>query len=169
VNYSNLYNIDFRRLATLLTPTFLRKVKFIDWLETLLKPLEEVNFSFKQFRKDSIYKVTHNGQVVYLQKVLNDSFDNEFRRIKIKDSFENDPTWIYPQANENPTYIYDQNSPTFLYDNSIFNNIEVDFVLSIPSGLKPFNEYDQRILEIQIKSIVNYYKLASKRFKILWI
>lgn len=85
MNYSKIYDIDFRELANLLTPPMLRRRRHIDWIETLLKPLEQVNFSLKKYRKDAIYKVTHNGQVVYLEKVLNDSFDPELRRIKIDD------------------------------------------------------------------------------------
>lgn len=171
MNYSNIYNIDFRKLANMLTPPFLRKLTHIDWLETLFKPLEEVNFKFKIFRKESIYKVTHNGQVVYLQKVLNDAFDNEFRRIYIVDSFAIEPLWVYPEANQRDIYIGEvgDSETVYVYDESIFDDSDVDFIVVMPIELMPATDYDLNIVEIQIKSLVNYYKLASKRYKIIWI
>lgn len=171
MDYSKIYDIDFRALANLLTPPFLRKVTFIDWLEVLFKPLEEVNLSLKALRKEAIYKVTHNGQVVYLQKVLNDSFDKEFRRIKITDSFEVNPTWIYPEADELPVYVYAdaESSPRYVYDDSIFDTSTFDFNILIPSDLRPVSAEDIINLELQIKSLTNYYKLASKRYQIKWI
>lgn len=168
MNYSNIYNINFRKLGDLLTPPFLRKAALIDWIECLLKPLEEVNVNFKIFRKASIYKVTHNGQVVYLQKVLNDYFDKEERRIYIKDVFYRNPLYIYPETDEKPVYIYD-NEPVYVYDDNDFNLPDYEFVVYIPIALKPVNDIDIINIEIQIKSLVNYYKLASKRYLIKWI
>lgn len=171
MSYFNNYDIDFNVLANLLTPPFLRKPKLIDWLITLLKPLEEVNYKFKAFRRQAIYKVTHNGQVVYLQKVLRDAYDNEQRRILIQDAFSRDPLYIYPEANQLPAYIYSEaeNQPVYLYDNSIFDAGDYDFVVLFPLKLKPLTDFETNILEIQIKSLINYYKLASKRYIILWI
>ncbi|MCK4500600.1 hypothetical protein KAU11_08880 [Candidatus Babeliales bacterium] len=170
MNYSKIYNIDFRVLANLLTPPFLRKERLIDWLVVLLKPLEEVNFSFNQFRRDSIYKVTHNGQVVFLQKVLNDRFDNEFRRVKIADSFEYNPVWVRPEEDELPVYVYEEDKPVFIHSESdVFGDVDVDFIVSMPLDLKPVAPIDLTNLELQIKSLTNYYKLASKRYLIEWI
>ena len=171
MSYFNNYEINFNVLANLLTPPFLRKPKLIDWLITLLKPLEETNYKFKAFRRQAIYKVTHNGQVVYLQKVLRDAYDNEQRRILIQDAFSIDPIWVYPQNDQLPIYIYSEaeNKPVYLYDNSIFDAGDYDFVVLFPLELKPLTAFETNILEIQIKSLINYYKLASKRYIILWI
>ncbi len=170
MRYSNIYNIDFGNLANLLTPPFLRKVKLIDWLIVLLKPLEEVNVSFKSFRNDAIYQVTHNGQVFSLQKVLNDAYDNTERRIRIVDSFVVDPLYIYPEDDERPVYVYPEGQePPYVYDDVVFEEIDVDFIVLLPSDFRPSNDEDRRILEIQIRSLINYYKLASKRYVLKWI
>lgn len=167
--YNNIYKINFRNLANYLTPPFLRKQRFIDWMDVLLKPVEEVNYSFKLFRKQAIYKVTHNGQVVFLQKVLRDAFDRELRRILIVDSLSFDPVWVYPTADDLPVYIGDASSPRFLYNgSSVFADQDYDFIILMPAELKPSDPDDLNISELQIKSLTNYYKLASKRFLILW-
>ncbi len=166
-NYSNIYNIDFRKLVDLLTPPFLRKPTFIDWIETLIKPIEDVNISFNKFRKASIHKVTHNGQVCYLQKTLNDSFDKFSRRIYIRDVFYVENVYIYPQIDNKPVYIH-ETQPTYIYDDDAFNLPDYEFIVYMPIELKPAANKDLINLETQIKSLVNYYKLASKRYIILW-
>lgn len=170
MRFYKIYNIDFRALANLLTPVFLRTRKHIDWILVLLNPLRDVNFSFNKFRNDSIYRVTHNGQVYSLQAVLNDAYDKTERRIKIVDSLFIEPVYVYPEDDEKPVYIYPENQgQTYVYDNSVFEESELDFIVLIPSDIKPFSENDTRILEIQIRSLVNYYKLASKRYELRWI
>lgn len=171
MNFSNIYNLNFAKLANLLTPPFLRKPKLIDWLVVLLKPLGDVNRSFNKFRAKSIYQVTHNGQVYSLQAVLNDAYDNDLRRIRIVDSYVIDPVYVYPEADQRPVYINPDgvNPTTYLYDDSIFVDIDVDFLVLIPEEYKPADPQDLNILVIQIRSLINYYKLASKRYKIIWI
>lgn len=172
MSFSNIYIIDFKKLANLLTPPFLRKDKLIDWLQVLLKPLEEVNGYFNLNRKDSIYKVTHNGQVYSLQAVLNDKYDNTERRIRIVDYFIRELIYIYPEADNKPVYIYPEDAidvdPVYIFDESIFDEVELDFVVLIPIEYKPLDAQELNILEIQIRSLINYYKLASKRYSIKW-
>lgn len=172
MNFSNLYNIDFPKLANLLTPPFLRKEKLIDWLIALLKPLGEVNVRFNSFRKKSIYQVTHNGQVYSLQAVLNDAYDDELRRIRIVDSIDIDPLYIYPENDNRPVYIYPEGqdpNQVYIYDDSVFEDIDTDFIVLIPVEYRPADAQELNILLIQIRSLINYYKLASKRYIIEWI
>lgn len=51
-------------------PPILRKQKHILLLQTFLEPL------FKLY-KDTLYKTQHTGQVIYLEKVLNEQFNTE--------------------------------------------------------------------------------------------
>lgn len=150
----------------------LRKKVLTDWLIALIKPLEEVNFNFNKFRKTSNYKVTHNGQVFSLQAVLNDSYDKILRRIKIVDSLIFEPLYIYPELDSKPVYVYDEadqyGATPYVYDGTSTAEAEVDFLVLIPKEYKPASEADRTTLEIQIKSLINYYKLASKRYLILW-
>ena len=105
-----------------------------------------------------------------LQAVLNDSYDKNLRRIRVVDSFVQDPLWIYPENDNKPVYVYPENDnkPVYVYPDSIFDDIDVDFLVLIPVEYKPSNQESLNILEVQIKSLINYYKLASKRYKILW-
>ncbi len=60
--------INWSRGILMLIPPLLRKSKQVVWLNVLLTPLKNVY-------DDTLYKMQHNGQVVYLEKVLNELFN----------------------------------------------------------------------------------------------
>lgn len=166
-----VYSIDFRRFAFLLTPIMFRKKKMIDWLEVLLQPLSELNRLFIKFRNDSVYKVVHNGQVFSLEQVLNDSFDFYDRRIYILDRDYTDFLYIYPAEDDKPIYIYEEseNRSVYVYDESAYESPGYEFIVHMPLDSKPSTEEALKNIETQIKALVNYYKLVSKRYTIIWI
>ena len=147
-------NIDIDKLLVLLTPTFLRKPKLIAWLRTLAMPLNKLLDDFKVHRERDLYNLTHNSQVCYLRKALNDEFDPQLRRIKIEDGRQNQRLYIYPRSANRPLYI----GKVFLYQRGSYIDGGVDFVVVLPHGL----EYDRYKLE----ALVNFYKLAGKRWTI---
>ncbi|CAL2055436.1 hypothetical protein [Tenacibaculum sp. 190524A05c] len=60
--------IDWGKALLMLIPPLLRKPKQAAWIKTLAKPLSNLY-------DDTLYKMQHNGQVMYLEKVLNDLFN----------------------------------------------------------------------------------------------
>ncbi len=171
MRYSKIYDIDWFRFANLITPPFLRKAKHIDWIRTWLNPLEDLSFLFKKIREDAIYKVTHNGQVYSLENVLNDEYDNSERRIFIEDSFFIESIYIYPENDEKPVIVYDElnEGVVYIYDDAAYEAVEFDFVINIPQELQPNTEQDLNNFLIQMRGLVDFYKLASKRYEIKWI
>lgn len=165
MNYNKIFNVDFRKLAVLLTPIFWRKAGFIAFVHSFIEPTKVLNDEFKNFRKKSIYKIVHNGQVMLLEKVLNDTFDNEQRRIYITDSLSVDPLYIYTAPEDRPVYLGSE----YLYRFSEFTDGGIDFYVIFPLEMKPVIAFDLLNFENRIKALINYYKLASKRYKILWI
>jgi len=100
-----------------------------------------------------------------LEKVLNDAFDVEERRIYITDSIINDPTYLYSIPEARPVFL----GTAYLYDFRVFDETEIDFYVVFPLALKPVSPFDLLNFENRIKALINYYKLASKRYKIIWI
>lgn len=137
----------------------------MNFIYCFIEPIKVIHNEFKVFRKNSIYKIVHNGQVMILEKVLNDAFDNTLRRIYITDSLIKDPLYIYSTPEQKPVYLGSE----FLYDFSVFNDIGTDFNVIFPISLKPVTAFDLLNSENRIKALINYYKLASKRYKIQWI
>ena len=151
---SAMYNLNIDKLLVLLTPTFLRKRKLVAWLRTLAMPLNKLLDDFKVHRERDLYNLTHNSQVCYLRKALNDEFDTQLRRIKIEDGTRNIRRYIYQRNVNRPLYL----GRMFLYLRGNYIDGGVDFVVVLPRGL----EYDKYRLE----ALVNFYKLAGKRWTI---
>ena len=149
-----MYNLNIDKLLVLLTPTFLRKRKLVAWLRTLAMPLNKLLDDFKVHRERDLYNLTHNSQVCYLCKALNDEFDPQLRRIKIEDGTRNIRRYIYQRNVNRPLYL----GRMFLYLRGNYIDGGVDFVVVLPRGL----EYDKYKLE----ALVNFYKLAGKRWTI---
>lgn len=151
---SAMYNFNIDKLLVLLTPTFLRKRKLVAWLRTLAMPLNKLLDDFKVHRERDLYNLTHNSQVCYLRKALNDEFDPQLRRIKIEDGTRNIRRYIYQRNVNRPLYL----GRMFLYLRGNYIDGGVDFVVVLPRDL----EYDKYKLE----ALVNFYKLAGKRWTI---
>ena len=149
-----MYNLNIDKLLVLLIPTFLRKRKLVAWLRTLAMPLNKLLDDFKVHRERDLYNLTHNSQVCYLRKALNDEFDPQLRRIKIEDGTRNIRRYIYQRNVNIPLYL----GRMFLYLRGNYIDGGVDFVVVLPRGL----EYDKYKLE----ALVNFYKLAGKRWTI---
>ena len=56
-----IFELNLRRLVILLLPTFLRKARLVAWLQILIAPLEQLQYSFNQKRNSDLVTLTHNG------------------------------------------------------------------------------------------------------------
>lgn len=149
-----MYNLNIDKLLVLLTPTFLRKPKLIAWLRTLATPLHKLLYNIQRASQADLYNLAHNSQVCYLRKALNDEFDDEQRRIRIEDGKQKQRLYIYPRSANKPLYL----GKVFLYQRGDYIDGGVDFIVVLPKDLT----YDKYKLE----ALVNFYKLAGKRWQI---
>ena len=154
------YNVDIYKLGAYLLPPFLRKKRMYAFLCVFLYPFYWLCKMFKDYRKTSMRKLNVNGQVAYIEKMLNDEFEFENREIYITDSdalkpnvadMYRDPSvtmTIYPESSEEKLYLESG-------DESIKSE---DYIVNVPSFLA-----DK--LEV-IKTIVEYNKPAGRTYKI---
>lgn len=148
------FNLDIPKLTSLLTPTFLRREKLSAWLRALHYPLIKVADDFNVNRNANLYNLAHNGQVCYLLAALNDKFDISQRRIKITDGNRFQRQYIYTRGEQKPKFL----SRIYLYERADYGDTGVDFIVLVPRGLQ-YNEFE-------MKYLIDFYKLASKRYKI---
>lgn len=149
------FNANWKRIAILLTPTLLRWKLMNAWLSFLLSFIESVHYDWLQYRKANIYNLAHNSQKCYLRGALNDRFDNQLRRIRIDDGNSFKRQYIYTDAEEKPRYL----GTMFLYDDSDYADTGVDFIVIVPADL----QYSV----FEMKALIDFYRLASKRYKII--
>ena len=163
---SNIFNIDFDRLVIWNLANFLRRTVRAVWLNIITVPVRQVYTQFLAFREKSLYKLAHNSQVVYLQKVLNDKFDNTDRRISIRNSNILEPVWHYDTQEQKPVYYYKtgDKKPVYFRSQADFDRLNSDFEVIIPLALKPATQPEVDAFELQVRLLVDYYKLYSKKY-----
>jgi hypothetical protein len=163
-----IYTIDFTRLIGWLVPPRLRVEFTLNWLKSLVLPIVALYNTWKNYQADVDYRVNLTGQVCRLRGALNDAFDMLNRRIIITDTPDYTVMLIHLDEAQNPIKTHLPNQGTYydneipvIHDNSAYTNGGVDFNVIIPFALDTNQEN-------RLKSILNTYKLASKRYKILY-
>lgn len=134
------------------------------WLYTLLFPLESAYGVFVLFVQQTNYKTAITGQVIYLEKVLNDTFDPVMMGIFISDGDPLNESYVYDHAAspDSPPLIYDHGSADpeedFVYDHSTYEE-RFDFIVNVPS----YVFFTSHIM----RALIDYYKQAGKRYQIV--
>jgi hypothetical protein len=150
------FDIDYKRFGILNLPTFLRKPIIVSWVQVLLAPISNLHDDWKKKRElVDWYKINHTGQVCLLRKVLNDRLDVDLRRIYIGDGDSFPRKYIYTRLERKPVFL----GKMYIYQNSEYTNTGVDFTVFTPAQI-----VDEQIHELN--ALINFYKLASKRYKI---
>ena len=150
------YKIDFKKLAILLLPTFLRKSIIVAYAQALLKPIDALHYDWLQKRKANWYTLEHTGQVCRLRKVLNDELDNTQRRITIANGTAFTRRYIYTKAEKKPKYL----GIFFIKSNNEYQNTGVDFRVFVPQSIIDLQKY-------RLEYLIKFYKLAGKRYTII--
>ncbi|PTT43717.1 hypothetical protein DBR28_00055 [Chryseobacterium sp. HMWF028] len=148
------YNLKAQNLVLQCLPTFLRRGSLSSLLALVASELTDLNNELVVNRNVSITKVTHNSQVCKLRKILNDTFDYE-RRIKVVEGVLKGPKYIYTDAEQKPKWL----GEIVIFTASETEGNGIDFTVVIPGELKNY--------QTEIKALVNFYKLAGKKFKII--
>jgi hypothetical protein len=153
-----VFNVDFHKLLQLLLPVALRQPRLIAYLKVLAKPLITLFNSFTTHRLYVLDAITHTGQVIYLEHLLNKLYD-PFNHIKIIDSTDPRPdVFIFNEAEgQQAIFLFNkiENAPILIYNRHEFDNNN-DFIVKVPNGLFSLVE--------QITATVHRYRQAGKRF-----
>lgn len=155
-----IYNIDYTRLVRLLLPTIFRKELLVIMLNSMVGGIRGVYSSFLLFRDQNLYRLSITPQVFSLEKLLNNRFDADKRRIYIKDGVFYKSKYLYKKTVKQPLFIRTkaENKPLFINKEVETGAKSVDFIVCVPSTLK-FNED-------VFTALLDSYKLVSKTWKI---
>ncbi len=149
------FNVNWVRLITLLIPTFLRSEFMIAWLTLLVDGIDVLHYQWLQVRRSNIYDLAHNSQICYLRSALNDRFDPQLRRITITSGNAFTRQYIYTDGEQKPKFL----GVMYIYDDADYEDTGVDFIVRVPMDIY-FSIY-------AMTALIDYYKLASKRYKII--
>ena len=160
--------LNFKTVFSYLVPYQLRKSRTVEWIGALLQPLQSLNDGFVEWAADVRYFLAFNGQVVYLEHVLNDTFDNSLRRIYIDDPAGNIAitTYVHNKVEQQPPlYLYNvddaSNENPLVYNQAELFVSDDDFIVYVPVGI--FNP----TVEVQMRDLIDQYRIAGKRYSFL--
>lgn len=161
------FELNYNKLIFWLNHPHLTKSNFYDFIRALIAPISQLKSFFDKFKKSISYKIMITGQVVYLERALNDEFDYNERRIFIEDIYKQTATNLYDRADwdqladSEKVYLYDRDDdiPVDLYDRGSGTDAG-GFVIHVPFMLGE----QQRI---KMHALVRYYKLPGKNYMIV--
>lgn len=162
---NKVYDIVWSKMVEILLPLSLRTAKQKSWLVALLTPVSTLHATFKSWSTEQRYFLQHTGQVIYLEKVLNDKFGSEdydstdhenTKEIYITDGTRPTRKYIYKRSEDNPVFL---NPTVFIDSRATFEAIYFDFLVNVPDTIT----YDTN----EMIALVNRYRLAGKYFKII--
>ncbi|MFV0231792.1 hypothetical protein OBK30_01855 [Empedobacter falsenii] len=153
-----LYKINFNKLVVQLMPTFLRQPRMIAFISLFSAELRDLHNAWLIKKSQDETWLQHNSQVCYLRKILNDEFDDLERRIKITDGQLYDRQYVYTLGEKKPKYL----GKIFIRQNTDYADTGIDFFVIVPVEINiEQNKY-------KLEAWVNRYRLASKRYKIIY-
>lgn len=162
------FDWDIDKTILWLMPSFLRKIMHWSWLKTLLTPLKTDYADFLAYRSTQLYECYITGQTIQLQRILNDKYDPDLRRIIIIHSLDNDVNLFLDAENQpdEDLILYvdseGESDTLLLYlDNEAGGVLPVDFRVLVPISLSSF--------ETMITQLIRKYALIDKTFDILFV
>lgn len=165
-----MYTLDFRYWIKLLLPPKWRNGFTIALLFSRVKPLQTLlDGDFNSFMNDARRRAKFTGQVIYLEKMLNDDFN----------AGGQDPIFIQDTANIEYTYLANasegyppsyfantaENAPVYLCNASEYG-VGNTFIVMVPTLLFATLQLNNNDGLDKMKAQVNYYKIAGKTFTI---
>jgi hypothetical protein len=154
----NWLSINFKDTFQALSPTFLRGENFQIFISSFSAALQSLS-------DELLYNMQHDSRVIYLEKVLNeylnaDNYDflnHELTKLIYIDDAPKPPLkYLYLQE-EIPPKEYLYLGTKYLTGNEDY----FDFFVFIPANYV--------FVEAKVRAIIDYYKLAGKKYKLVII
>jgi len=160
MSFSSFYNIDLKTAARWNVPRAKRAPKRLARIYAAIYAAIQIFQQLLRFRKQKLYQLMITPQVCYLRRALNDRWDFTQRRIRIVNSADKPPVFIYQEEEDKPVFIYqeDENKPVFIYTEGESEAITDDFIIQVPIAV----QFDIN----EMKSLMREYKLGGTKFNI---
>jgi hypothetical protein len=157
-----MFQINYQKLVALLSPTFLRRDVIMAFLNALTAPVVSLYNLFEATRTKTLYQLRLNGQVCYLRKALNDAFVDANGQIRIEDVIRGTWTYAWDESFPEKQLIIPEDGGISLWDEDTILAQKHTFLVYVPASIENANN------DAKLRSILNYYKLTSKSYKIIY-
>jgi hypothetical protein len=127
----------------------------VEFIYVLLKPIRDIHFQFMRAKETTENKLSYNAQYPNFQRLLNDEFDAELRRIQVRDSGGNiEGLLIYPNEERKPLHL----GQVLIYPSYMWGY--PPFLVTLPDGFQS--------VENRVRRILDKYKFAGTKYKIVY-
>jgi hypothetical protein len=110
-----MFNINWDKLINNNLDLGMRKPKRVNRFKVAVYEVKKLHLQFLSFRDSVLETLNHNGQVIYLEKILNDKYDPTNRDIYISDALAS-PYFINKKSEPDPpVYLYKKYNPVNTY------------------------------------------------------
>lgn len=151
------YDFDILKYAQYVLRPLLRKKRIFAVISVFLLPLIFIYTLFKSYQKQAVDKLNINGQVIYIEKILNDRFFLKNKEIYITDIIGKVVPLYHRKEEQIPTYLYKRGEGTVKYiQQRGEGNYSGNFIVNIPSFLAAY--------ETEIRNLIEYYKPAGRSY-----
>lgn len=145
-----IYHFDLDQMILDLIPRKKRFMTLYSLLKAFNAPIKSLYLSFQEFRSQQLYEAHMSGQVMQLERLLNDKFDPNLRRVHIVHGIE--PHLISHSSLDRLT-----GEAGLIYQQGFIKEyLPLDFRVILPAALQE--------MQGQMKVNVKTYALASKKF-----
>lgn len=152
------HDFDIIKYAQYVLRPSLRKRKIFAIISVFLLPLIFIYTLYKSYRKQAIDKLNINGQVIYIEKVLNDRFFLKNREIYITDIAGKEFYLYHRREEQIPSYLHKRSEGAEIkyIQQRGEGNYSGNYMVNIPSFLSAY--------EGEIKNLIDYYKPAGRSY-----
>lgn len=155
--------INWNKFISDWLPVRLRTESVLAMFSTLINGAVYVYDQLTIYDADVRYKLAHTSQVCSIEGALNDTFDPIERRIYLQDAGGYEAIGVNRDSDLQDLAIQSDALPSdfMLHNDSAYNGGSYDFVVVLPYQLSSSMIY-------RLKALVNFYKLAGKRYDIIY-
>jgi hypothetical protein len=166
-----IFTVDWSVFFKSNVPTFLRHHLVYHFLLCFIEEIKRLYDIFLSRRTQWLYEIQHTSQVIHIEKVLNDSFDQAQRRIYINNVTFGEYVHLWPPEDENPYYLQETganpDNPLYLLEGDS-GVISPDATVYVPEELRPIDPVDQLDFDYSLRGKIDFYKWDSINYQILY-
>jgi hypothetical protein len=160
-----MINIDYNILIKNILPISLRKAKLEAFIKCLIAPLKFLYLNYKDYRISVNKRVEYTGQVIYLEKLLRDSYNEQ--GISIIDNSNIEYSYLANKLESNKrAVIYNklENETKYYLKNMDELTTQIHFLVEIPITL--YNNLGMTGRN-KMRALIDMYRLAGKKYLII--
>jgi hypothetical protein len=157
-----MLSINYRKLVNDLLPPRRRKSRHIDWLIVITSHIRTLYDEYLTYCDQKRYELQFNAQVINLESLLNDKYNNGQPGIFIDDNTKPDDVFLFnDEEQQAPVYLYnDEEAATpeiYLFNDEEYNTA-CDFIVNVPATIS----FDHA----EMRALINKYRAYGFLFQI---